>query len=118
MFSRTQSHIARKQHKCSLCGGVIEKGEQYIRYVIGGYYDIDFSDDKYHTNCFEFVKRDFRDSDHDIYFDASSVIDDIRKRVCRNCRRNAIYDMKAPTLSHCNVVIEKYRCEMKDEYDR
>lgn len=35
MFSRTQSHIARKQHKCSLCSEVIKKGEQYTRTVVG-----------------------------------------------------------------------------------
>lgn len=51
MFTRIQSYIAKKQHKCSLCGEVIEKGEQYIKTVVGG--SVDFCDDKYHSKCYE-----------------------------------------------------------------
>lgn len=51
MFTRIQSYIAKKQHKCSLCGGVIEKGEQYTRTVVGG--SVDFCEDKYHSKCYE-----------------------------------------------------------------
>lgn len=52
MFSRIQSHIAKKQHKCSLCGGAIEKGEQYTRTIVGGG-SVDFCEDKYHSKCYE-----------------------------------------------------------------
>lgn len=54
MFSRIQSHIARKHHKCSLCGEAIEKGEQYTRTVVGGD-SVDFCDDKYHSKVMNWL---------------------------------------------------------------
>ena len=107
MFSRIQSHIARKQHKCSLCGGAIEKGEQYTRAVVGGD-GVDFCDDKYHSKCYDLVERYCRKLDADYYFELWHVIDDVVENVCSSCEKNTMCDLKNATIANCDRVQKQY----------
>lgn len=107
MFTRIQSYIAKKQHKCSLCGGVIEKGEQYTRTVVGGG-SVDFCDDKYHSKCYELVERYCRNNlDHDDFFDMWAVIDDARACVCDSCKHTKCKRNSA-TIANCDRVQKQY----------
>lgn len=43
---------ARKQHCCSLCGGPIDKGEKYVRWVT---IDGGVTESKLHTDCYDIL---------------------------------------------------------------
>lgn len=40
--------VARKEHRCGICGGIIEKGEKYVSQNCKMYYVYTF---KMHTHC-------------------------------------------------------------------
>lgn len=107
MFTRIQSYIAKKQHKCSLCDGVIEKGEQYTRTVVGGG-SVGFCDDKYHSKCYELVERYCRKLDADDYLELWYVIDDVMENVCSSCEKNTMCDLKSATITNCDRVQKQY----------
>lgn len=86
MFSRTQSHIARKQHKCSLCSEVIKKRRAIHKNSCWGD-SVDFYDDKYHSKCYELVERYCRKLDADDYLELWHVIDDVMENVCGSCEK-------------------------------
>ena len=57
--------VAKKDHPCSVCGLIINKGEKYHRYVRLPEIDEDFDDAPYetlcyHSSCLEFITRLFR----------------------------------------------------------
>lgn len=49
MFIGTTEPKARKQHRCYLCGRLIEKGEKHRKHV--GTYDGDFYSMRNHFDC-------------------------------------------------------------------
>lgn len=81
-FWTIKEPIARKNHVCSLCNGVIQTGEQYVRF--SGRYDGQMFDYKHHIVCDKLIKA-YCDWACDSEYDPDNVIDMIRERVCWNC---------------------------------
>lgn len=83
-FFREETPCARKEHRCDLCHVRIKKGEKYKRIVQSedGY----IFDDRYHTGCWDLMRRYSATRDYcGMGFDRSELIDDIRERVCYDC---------------------------------
>ena len=81
-FSRSSKHIARKPHKCFLCGGEIAIGEKYERY--SGKYDGAFFDQCFHENCIAILDKFCRDQQDEEY-QQDWVADWLYGRVCDDC---------------------------------
>lgn len=82
VFGKSGRPVARKEHRCDLCGGAIKPGEQYVRRT--GLYDDRFWDEKFHLNCLELIGRYCKDLDADEYTE-DAVIDWLYDRVCTDC---------------------------------
>lgn len=81
-FAKHSQHIAKKEHKCDLCGNVINVGEKYEHG--SGKYDGEFYDSKHHLNCVELIRRYCRYHDDDMYTE-DAVFDWVYDRVCSDC---------------------------------
>lgn len=81
-FSRSAVHVAKKQHKCFLCGGEIAIGEKYERY--SGKYDGEFFDQCFHKNCIAILDKFCRDQQDEEY-QRDWVEDWLYARVCDDC---------------------------------
>lgn len=99
---------ARKEHKCSLCGGIVCIGEKYSRY--SGKYDGEMFDMKHHLMCREIICRFCDDTDSCEYTD-DEVIDWVQERVCYECEHSWHGDGKDDcdtSLFECPKVIERF----------
>ena len=81
-FSRSSTHVAKKLHKCFLCGGEITAGEKYERY--SGKYDGEFFDQCFHENCIAILDKFCRDQQDEEY-QQDWVADWLYERVCYDC---------------------------------
>lgn len=66
---------ARKEHRCTLCGGIIKKGEKY--HVNSGRFDGYFYENKLHKNCHKAVDLAYVECEwrYDEGWDSESVMD-------------------------------------------
>lgn len=83
-FSRRSKHIAKKPHKCFLCGSEIAAGEKYERY--SGRYDGEFFDQCFHGDCITILDEFCRDQQDEEYQQVW-VADWLRGRVCDDCQK-------------------------------
>ena len=120
--------IAKKEHKCMLCGGVINKGEQYKRQTCiynGSIYDLvchshcsflaskldmyDYCDNKGLDN--KHFSEMIADYMHDNHYDEL-----INKMfyIWENKNENFIYkDNKKSLKEYCDMVIPTWKSELK-----
>ena len=83
-FYRESKQIARKEHKCNLCGRTINKGEEYVKVIKKCYMEELFTSEL-HLTCHDLFNRYTETLDLDDYFDEDEVIDSIHEKVCCDC---------------------------------
>jgi hypothetical protein len=98
-FSRISHHVAKKPHKCFLCGGEIAIKEKYERY--SGKYDGEFFDQCFHENCIAILDKFCRDQQDEEY-QQDWVVDWIYARVCDGCQNK---DLCAENVFRCKNVL-------------
>ena len=83
-FHTTNSPIARRRWKCSLCHGWIDKGERYVRYTWRQ--DTKIDDLPYHAECWAIVKNYCKRNNTNVYTN-EEVFDWIKhRRHCAGCK--------------------------------
>lgn len=83
-FWSERIHTAAKEHKCDMCGLVINKGERYYRSA--GKYDGQFYNICQHIHCRNMAEEYCRQKVEDEY-DTDSVSDYISDYYCHDCER-------------------------------
>lgn len=81
-FYNIKTPKARKEHKCDLCEGTIQKGETYCRF--SGKYDGDMFDDKYHLVCREIINTYCEKTNNNEYHN-DYIYDWLRDEYCLDC---------------------------------
>ena len=100
-FISIKTPVARKPHKCFLCGGEIPAGKKYIRQT--GVWENEFFSSCFHENCDALIAEFCKDSDDNEYT-PDWVYDWIYNRVCVDCEseENCKID-----CAHCQKVLDK-----------
>ena len=93
---------ARKQHKCDLCGKIININEKYHRY--SGKYDGDMFDDCYCLIC-ENLISEFCDKSNDSDYNADWISDWLHDEYCLNCDKHETCNIS--NLS-CELIRKNY----------
>lgn len=113
-FSNQSNRIARKEHKCDLCGEVIRVGEKYSRYA--GKYDGQMFDYKHHLLCLEMISEYCLWAEDNEYTE-DDVIDWLMETVCYNCEHSWHGDGKddcETSIFLCPKVVERFSAKDGD----
>ena len=106
-FCTYSEPIARKGHKCFLCGEEIHAGEKHIRF--SGKYDGMMFDHRFHPLCSWMIEKYCRANDKTEYTE-DSVIDWVEETVCYNCEHGwhggGKYGCET-SIFHCQKVIDR-----------
>lgn len=82
-FETIKTPVAAKQHKCSLCGGNIEKGEKYVYHA--GKYDGYFFTEYLHMDCQDVISEYC--SEVDFEYNEDDIAEWWRDEKCHNCKK-------------------------------
>lgn len=109
-FSRQTTPVARKRHKCDLCGRPIAAGKKYSRF--SGKYDGTMFDVKHHLFCAMLIDRYCYEMGEDEYCE-DEVIDWATEKACSGCER---WDDEsdAPPCDTSIFDCEKFRRHFKE----
>lgn len=107
-FHNEWYRIARKRHRCELCGGEIEVGEKYS--YESGVYDGFFYTRKLHSVCREIID-DYANSELELGEDYTYdyVIDWLRDEFCYECDERE----NCENVSVCEKMKDYYRKEQQ-----
>lgn len=108
-FQNYSERIARKEHKCSLCGEAIHAGEKYARF--SGKYDGLFFDQKLHLVCNQMISEFCRANDYYEYTE-DDVLYWVQEVVCSECEHSWYGDVKddcETSIFRCQKVIDRFR---------
>lgn len=84
-FYSEKTPIAQKEHKCEMCGGVIQVGEKYT-YQSGKFYG-EFFSRKLHTEC-DYILTDFLNETGENEFCYDEISDWWSESYCWNCKHD------------------------------
>lgn len=97
--------VAKKEHKCSLCGGTIKIGEQYKRY--SGKYEGDMFDHKYCADC-ERCLNYYLDVSKENEYSEDWISDTLQEDFCHDCihgfRIDDCLDDCEENVWHCPII--------------
>ena len=113
-FFNQSYRTARKEHKCSLCDGVIYIGEKYSRYA--GKYDGQMFDHKHHLLCLEIINQYCLWAEDNEYTN-DEVIEWLQEKICYECEHSWHGDGKDDcdtSLFQCPRVIERFTVKEGD----
>lgn len=106
-FCTYSEPIARKGHKCFLCGEEIHAGEKHIRF--SGKCDGMMFDHRFHPLCSWMIEKYCRANDKTEYTE-DSVIEWVEETVCYNCEHGwhggGKYGCET-SIFHCQKVIDR-----------
>jgi len=98
-FHSSTTRVARKDHKCSLCGTAIKKGDKYIDFA-GKYYD--FYSGKHHEKCEDLIIK-YCEVNQEKEYTYDVVLDWIYDENCRNCDKGDDCDVNP---FRCEIVLK------------
>lgn len=105
-FYSENTHIAKKEHKCEMCGGKINIGEKYYRER--GKFCGEFFDRKMHVHCHHMEAEYCREVDCE--FNWYSIYDYVRdKHCCGECADWVMHNDCKYRMAECPKLIELYR---------
>lgn len=107
-FSKMTTPVARKEHKCSLCGDLIRIGERYDRFS-GKDGGIMF-DLKHHLMCREIIQQ-YCSYLGEFEYDNDDIIYWVEEMVCGDCEHSRFGDGAddcETSIFRCPKVIERF----------
>jgi len=115
-FAEVRHPVAKKKHKCEICGKVIEVGEKYHRY--SGKYEGEFYDCKYCTDCDDRIKA-YLDGIDECEFDEDGVNYFLQEEFCHKCNHGCwtedCLDDCEESVWHCPIITEKIKAEQSNK---
>ena len=107
-FNTYREPIAKKDHKCLLCGEAIRAGEKYVRF--SGKYDGLMFDNKLHPMCNRMISEYCYAHDDNEYTE-DKVLEWVQEIFCYDCEHGWHGDGKddcETSIFRCQKVIERF----------